>query len=211
MREMQSLIQVRDGFLSARVLDPKNKAEIDAALAFRHTVFLEELGWSVLDHKGQESDQYDQNSVHFGAFSESGEITGYCRLILPKSGFMIEKEFADLIDPGYCIRKENDTVEASRFAVARNLRGKGEGFRVIALLVRSLYQWAKLNKVRYIYAVSVSDYLGFLCGYFTCIKPIGPNHEYQAGISSSAVILDLEQLDLEKVKEFWAMLTNKPK
>lgn len=209
MQKTQNMIEVRDGSLIARVLDPGKKAEMEDARVFRHKIFLEELGWSLLDSNGQEVDEYGQSSLHFGAFSALGELVGYCRVILPKSRFMIEKEFADLVDPAYYIRKEGDTVEISRFAIPKELRGKQEGFRVIAVLLRCVYQWAMMNKVRYIYAVCASDHLGFLRGFFSCCKPIGPDYEYQPGISSSAFILDLKELDLTKVRELWSVLMSK--
>ena len=211
MQKTRDLIEVKDGLLSARVLDPDSRDEMEEAYAFRHRIFLEELGWSQLNSTGHEIDEYDQSSVHFGAFSDSGELTGYCRVILPKSGFLIEREFADLVDPKYCIRKEKDTVEASRFAISREPRGKEEGFRVIGVLLRSMYQWAVINKVRYIYGVCASDYLRFIQESFSCCKAIGPAHEYQLGLSSAALVFDLEKLDLVKVQEFWALVVGKPR
>lgn len=211
MPKTKNRIEVKDGNLSARILDWDKKSDMSEALAFRHKIFLEELGWSLLDSTGQEIDEYDQSSVHFGAYSDSGKLVGYCRLILPKSGFMIEKDFADLVTPGYCIRKEEDTVEISRFAIPRELRGKEGGFRVIGVLLRCVYQWAVTNKGRYIYGVCASDHLQFVEEFFPCCKSIGPAHEYQPGVSSSALIFDLEELDLVKVQEFWALVVGKPR
>jgi len=211
MQETRNMIEVRDGSLIARVLDPGKKAEMEDARVFRHKIFLEELGWSLLDSTGQEIDEYDQSSVHFGAYSDSGKLVGYCRLILPKSRFMIEKDFADMVAAGYCIRREEDTVEISRFAIPRELRGKEDGFRVIGVLLRCVYQWAVTNKVRYIYGVCASDHLTFVEGFFPCCKSIGPAHEYQPGVSSSALIFDLGELDLFKVQEFWALVVGKPR
>lgn len=211
MQKTKDLIEVKDGPLSARVLDFDNRDEMEEARAFRHKIFLEELGWSVLDTTGQDLDEYDTNSVHFGAFDGSGRMVGYCRVILNnrKSGFMIEKDFADLVATGYRIRKEKDTVEASRFAISKELRGKEEGFNVIALILRSMYQWAKANKIRYIYGVCASDYLSFIIEYFSGAKQIGPAHEYQPGVSSSALIFDLERLDISRLQEFWSLVVGK--
>jgi N-acyl-L-homoserine lactone synthetase len=211
MPKTKHRIEVKDGSLSARVLDSDNWDEMEEARAFRRKIFLEELGWSLLDSTGQEIDEYDKNSVHLGAFADSGKLVGYCRLILPKSGFMIEKDFADLVHPGYYIRKERDTVEASRFAITKELRGTEEGFRAIGVLVGCLYQWAVANKVRYIYGVCASDHLQFIEGFFSCCKSIGPAHEYQPGLSSSALIFDLQELDLVKVQEFWSLVVGKPR
>lgn len=212
MQKTKDQIEVKDGSLSARVLDPDNRDDMEEARAFRHKIFLEELGWSLLDSTGQEIDEYDKNSVHFGAFEDSSRLVGYCRLILnSKSGFMIEKDFAELVNPGYCIRKKDDTVEISRFAIPKETRGKVEGFMVIGVLLRCVYQWAKANRVRYIYGVCASDHLSFVREYFSCAKQIGPAHEYQPGVSSSAFILDFEKLDVAKVQEFWSLVVGKPR
>jgi N-acyl-L-homoserine lactone synthetase len=211
MPKTKNRLEVKDGHLLARTLDWDKKSEQREALTFRHKIFLEELGWSLLDSTGQEIDEYDQSSVHFGAYTDLGKLVGYCRLILSKSGFMIERDFADLVAPGYCIRKEEDTVEISRFAIPKELRGKEEGFRAIGVLLGCVYQWALANKVRYIYGVCASDHLQFVEGFFPCCKSIGPAHEYQPGVSSSALIFDLEQLDLVKVREFWSLVVGKPR
>ena len=212
MQKTKDLIEVKDGPLSARVLDFYNKDEMEEAKTFRHKIFLEELGWSVLDTTGQEFDEYDKNSVHFGAFAGSRELVGYCRLILnSKSGFMIEKDFSDLVHPSYNIRKKDDTVEISRFAIPKDRRGKGEGFLVIGVLLRCVYQWAKVNKIHYVYGVCASDHLSFVKEYFSSVKQIGPTHDYQPGVSSSAFILDLEKLDISRVQEFWSLVVEKPR
>ncbi|MBE0479832.1 MAG: GNAT family N-acetyltransferase [Dehalococcoidia bacterium] len=204
-------LEVWDGSFSARLLDPRFPDDVERARAFRHEVFLEELGWSLPDGPQQEVDEYDQHSVHFGAFAESPQMAGYCRLILPVGNFMIEKDFSDLVAPDYSIRKQSDTVEISRFAIHRRLRGKQEGFRLIAVLLRCVYSWAKANQVRYIYGVCASDHLSFVQGAFSCCDSIGPAYQYQPGIFSSALRVDLGKLDVEKVKDFWSQVVGKPR
>ncbi len=199
MQNTKDLIQVRDGSLTARVLNPDNPNEMEEARAFRFRIFLEELGWSLLESDGQEFDEYDKNPVQFGVFEDSGQMVGYCRIILNKSGFMIEKEFADLVYPGYRIRKKDDTVELSRFAIMKELRGKVNGIRAVSVLVRCMYQWAEANKVRYFYAVCASDIPGNIREFFSCAEQIGPDHEYQPGVSSAAFMVDLEKVDMAKV------------
>lgn len=211
MQRIQNRIEVRDGELSGRILNPYNKGEMKEACEFRHRIFLDELGWSLPESSEQQIDEYDRNSVHFGAFSAGGEFIGYCRLILPKGGFMIEREFADLVYLNYHIRKESDTVEISHFAIPRKIRSKEEGFRVVELLLRCVYQWAKSHNIRYIYGVCASEHLVFVQGAFACCKPIGPAHEYQPGVSSSALIVDLDNLDVAKIQEFWSHVVSKPR
>jgi len=209
VRRPKDAIELREGTLVARVLDPNTKGEIRRAGGFRHNIFREELRWLLEDTGPAETDRYDDGASHFGVFSESGELVGYCRLILPETGFMIESEFAELVDPGYRIRKEEDTVEMSRFAIPSHLRGDPRGFEIISLLLRSVYSWAILNRVRYFYGVCATDHLAFVQTYFTCCEAIGPVYEYQPGVPSAALVFDLANLDLEKVGDFWALVVGK--
>ena len=209
MQRIKNNIKIKDGSLIGRTLDSNNKEEMKRAREFRHRIFLDELGWSLPEGTVENVDKYDGGAVHFGAFSDTGELLGYFRLVLSENGFMIEREFASLIYPDYCVRKEKDTVEASHFAISRRLRGEEDGFRVIGLLLRTLYLWAKNNNVRYIYGVCASDYLKFLEGLFSGCKSIGPAYEYQKGVSSSALIFDLEKLDLPEIQVFWSLVIDK--
>src|SRR4030042_624748 len=211
MQRTQSKIEVKDGELLGRALDPRNKEEMKRAREFRHGIFLDELGWSLPESSAQEVDEYDRSSVHFGAFSEAGELIGYCRLILPEGGFMIEREFTDLVYPNYHIRKERDTVEISHFAIPKGIRSKIEGFKVVELLLRCVYQLARSHNIRYIYGVCASEHLVFVQAAFSCCKAIGPGYEYQHGVSSSALIVDLDKLDVAKVQEFWSGVVGKPR
>jgi N-acyl-L-homoserine lactone synthetase len=209
---MQTRIEVRDDHYVARVLDSSDVEEMQAALVFRHRVFLEELGWACMEEEsGHDHDRYDDSSVHFVAFDENNEVAAYCRLILPQSGFMIETEFSDLVEPGHRIRKDPDTAEISRFAVTRTLRGKIQGFSLIALLLRTVYGWAMANHLRYIYGVCATDHLSFVQAYFPWVQSVGPAYEYQPGVSSSALLADLRTIDVEKTKEFWASVIGKPR
>jgi N-acyl-L-homoserine lactone synthetase len=211
MQNTKDLTQVRDGSLTAKVLAPDRRYEMEEARTFRYKIFLEELGWSLLESNGQEFDEYDENSVHFGAFEDSGQMVGYCRLILNNNdGFMIEKEFTDLVYPGYCIRKKDDTVEMSRFAITRERRGRETGIGVMSVLVRCVYRWAEANRVRYIYGVCASNLVGHIKESFSCAKQIGPDHEYQPGVSSAAFIVDLEKLDVTQILKFWFCVVGEP-
>jgi len=207
----KDVIEIREGTLVARVLDPYTKGEIRRAGDFRHNIFREELRWALEDTGPAETDRYDESATHFGVFSQSGELVGYCRLILPDTGFMIENEFADLLAPGYQVRKEEDTVEMSRFAIPSHLRGDQKGFVIIALLLRCVYAWAIMNRVRYFYGVCTTDHLAFVQTYLSCCEAIGPVYEYQPGVSSAALVFDLANLDLDKVRDFWALVVDKPR
>jgi len=191
VKEIKS-IRLKEGEFLAKNL---NQHEIEKAYRFRYKIFCEELKWLPNNNNEKESDEYDQYSVHFGVFSRSGEIVGYSRIILPGNSFTLEKEFTDLLDPNYCIRKEKDTVEISRLAVKKELRGRQESATKISMLLyKIMYQWAVKNGVRYWYMVVETDYLKVLQMFFPC-KSIGPVKEYQPNVSSVAALLDIREAE----------------
>jgi len=62
----------------------------------------------------------------------------------------LEREFAPLLASGYRVRKEWDTAEVTRFAVAPKLREYGISPAYISkLLHKGMYQWSLQNDVRY--------------------------------------------------------------
>jgi N-acyl-L-homoserine lactone synthetase len=195
--------QLKNGSFLARNIDPAESRELQDLYEFRHRVFSKELGW-VPTSLGA-GDPYDGHSVHFGAFSNAGDIVGCSRLILPKGGFMLEREFADLLDPGYNLRKETDTVEASQFAVSRELRRTREGFAVTELLCKTMCLWARRNGIRYCYMVLDANYLEFLQAFFS-LRTIGPPRVYEPQIASVAAVFDLAELHPEDAETFWSVL-----
>jgi N-acyl-L-homoserine lactone synthetase len=198
-------VELRDGSFVARSLDPDNAVEMDGAYAFRYKVFHKELEWSSNGSDGRESDEYDECSAHFGVFSDTGEMLGYGRLTLPDNGFMIEKEFADLLDPGARVGKGDDTAEASRFAISRRLRRSREGFTVTGLLCTTMCKWSRKNEVRYWYMVLDTKYLEFLQQHFP-FEAIGAPKEYEPGKASVAARIDLSLLGADEAQTFWGLL-----
>jgi N-acyl-L-homoserine lactone synthetase len=207
-RELQNVELRNEGFL-ARNIDPDDSHDLERIHQFRHRVFAQELGW--VGGASRETDQYDRHSVHFAAFSQSGDVVAYSRFILPSGSFMLETEFPDLVEPGYRLRKEEDTVEASRFAVSADLRRTKEGFAVTELLCSTMCLWARRNSVRQCYLVLDYSYFGFLQQFFP-VRAIGPTKVYDSGLTSVAVIFDLAEFGLDEAHALWASLgsTTKP-
>ena len=201
-------MELKDGQFVARNIDSGDPYAMEKIYTFRHKVFSKELGW--VFSLSKEHDEYDDTSVHFAVFSDSGDIVGYSRLNLAEGGFMLEKEFSDLIGSTYSIRKESDTVEGSRFTVSPDLRRSKSGFKVSELLCKTMCRWCKINGIRYWYLVMDKNYLDFLQRFFP-IQQVGVTKEYQPGLTSSAVFIDLKKLGAEEADSFWSMLGDKPK
>jgi len=193
----------KNGHFLARNIDLLESRELQDLYEFRHRVFSKELGWVPTGLVA--GDAYDGHSVHFGAFSDAGDIVGCSRLILPEGAFMLEKDFADLLEPGYNLRKEIDTVEASQFAVSSQLRRTREGFAVTELLCKTMCLWSRRNGVRYCYMVLDQNYLAFLQRFFS-LQTIGPPRIYEPETASVAAVFDLDDLSPENMEAFWSVL-----
>jgi N-acyl amino acid synthase of PEP-CTERM/exosortase system len=90
----------------------------------RYKVYCEEWGFEKAeDHLGGlEFDEYDEHSVHLGAFSsDSGDLIGTIRLILNSEiGFPIENHCTFDTDQPYL--EKNRLAEISRLAVSKEFR-----------------------------------------------------------------------------------------
>jgi acyl homoserine lactone synthase len=163
------------------------------AYRLRHQVFCETLGWVPPNPTGLEIDRYDSFATLLGLFSEENNLMGLIRLLPPDRPFMLEEEFSDLMAPGYRIRKEVDTAEISRLAIAPSAKERGLSSHYLNILLKGLYQWALVNEIRYSYLEvekrfwRILQFLGFLS------TPIGPVKSLPpAGANSMAAILDWE-------------------
>jgi acyl homoserine lactone synthase len=167
---------------------------ITLAYELRHKVFAEELGWVQQNDNGLEQDAYDKYAEHFGVFKNTN-ILSYLRLVTPDYRFMLEKEFSNLVSPGYVLRKDSDTREVSRLCVDFDERSTrfctdiGQ-LGVSMFLYRRVYQWCAEFNVRYLYLVveykvfRLLKMLGFPCAL------IGEPTRMSDGIVAAAAIMD---------------------
>lgn len=167
--------------------------ELLQAYRLRHQVFCENLGWVPPNPTGLEVDRYDSFATFVGLFSEENTLVGLIRLLPASRPFMLETEFSDLVSPDHRIRKEADTVEISRLAIAPSSKKLGLSSRYLSFLLKGLYQWTQANEIRYAYLEvekrfwRVLQAMGFLSMPIGAVKNLPP-----AGASSMAALLDWE-------------------
>lgn len=170
--------------------------ELRQAYALRHEIFAEELRWVPTTPEGLETDAYDTPATTgFGVFFE-GVIQAYIRFIPAGHPFMIDKDFACLMDPAHVIRREPDTGEISRFCVSSRSRGKlPSGQYTFMFLLKGLYHWCALRNINYIYSV-VETKVARLCYAKGIIcRPVGTPLAMPDGAEAVAVIIDWRQAD----------------
>ncbi len=103
---------------------PKDDPVIYDVYRLRYKVYCEEWGFEKPeDHPGKlETDEYDQHSIHLGAFSqEDGNLIGTIRLILNSElGFPIDRHCT--FDTDISSLDRNRIAEISRLAVSKEYR-----------------------------------------------------------------------------------------
>jgi N-acyl-L-homoserine lactone synthetase len=126
-----------------------NLTERESAYRLRHKIFVDELKWVKPQSEGLEIDFYDdEGMVPLGVFDRLGRLIAHLRITLPQRTFMMEKEFAALIETP--IRKTNSTVEISRVCTEAEARAMKiltpHGYtHVSMLLYKGLYCWCCKN------------------------------------------------------------------
>ena len=165
----------------------------------RHEVFCQNLKWVPPCADGLEMDEHDPFAMAIGVFSDTEDLLGVFRFLPHTRPFMLEREFFPLLAAGYRVRKEWDTAEVTRFAVAPNLRQYGiSPGHISRLMYKGMYQWSLENDVRYIYVAVEKRFWRALVIAGYPYEPIGPVTALPpAGAESVAAILDWENFRSE--------------
>jgi len=170
--------------------------EMTAAYQLRHQVFCRELGWVPAQEGGLEIDEYDRFAIPFGILDRQGGVKGYLRAVRGDQGFMIEREFSQMVDKSHPIRKVADTVEISRLCVVPGERGRPSGeYPVFMVLTKGLYRWCLQNGVRYLYLVVEQRVHRLLSASGLPSRLIGEPQVMPDGVTALAALLDWREFE----------------
>ena len=165
--------------------------ELKESYKLRHKVFAEELNWITAQKNYLDIDTYDgKNMAPIGVFDQGDKLIAQLRITLPQRVFMMEKEFAELIDTS--IDKNPETVEVSRVCTTTEIRrAKIEtdygNFYISMLLYKGLYLWCLSNNISIMYMVIEYKLLRLLkLSGFPCHKA-GPPTIMPDGVTAVAV------------------------
>lgn len=177
------------------------KFELEEAYAFRHKIFVEELGWVSPQRNGLDKDRYDDTGMApLGVFDRTeGRLIAHLRITLPHRIFMMDKEFASLIE--IPIIKTDGTVEVSRVCTEKKYRKTQletiyGSYHIAMLLYKGLYQWCTQNSLNDMYMVieykllRLLKLLGFPC------SEIGKSTIMPDGVSAVAVRIDWREFEM---------------
>lgn len=180
---------------------PRYATTLEDAYRLRAGVFMGELGWLAPSADGRECDRCDPLAKHFVIFARQPNVTatdehapalvGYARVLLPRHGFMMEREFAELAT---CLAPDSERAfEVSRFVVAPAYRGRRcvEGRTVVDHLARAIAGWALARGRTDWYTVCEARYLRALRLRGLRFTQLGHAVEYQPGVEACAAVLRL--------------------
>lgn len=186
----------------------KDPIEIEKAQKLRYKVFCKELKWLLPDMSdndnniGIEKDRFDSCSVHFGVFNNKN-LLGCIRITVPTNSdpLLIQSDFRESLKDDKLEIDKRESIEISRLAVDYNsLHSKRKKSfkktekkeKIVWCLYKIIYKWSVKNKKRFWYMVVNEDYFKRLKQFFP-IEKLGPGKEYQKGILTIPIKLDLRK------------------
>jgi N-acyl-L-homoserine lactone synthetase len=174
------------------------RAVLDAVFRLRARVFVHELGWLLPGVDDREHDRCDGLARHFALFARvrggrEATLAGYARVLLPHQGFMLEREFAELLDGERLASDAGRAFEVSRVVTDPRFRGVccREGRMVTEHLGRAIARWALAHGREHCYTVCEARHTRALRLRGLCFSQVGRTLEYQSGVEVCAAMLDI--------------------
>ena len=186
------------------------KEEKDAAYHLRHQVFAEELGWVPKNENCLEKDNYDLNCTMIGLFADN-RLIACLRILLPTQQFMIEKEF-NAIMRGYRIVKTPETIEATRFCIASDVRKSKVStnfgmFPIMMALEKAFYNWCRSNEMDIVYMVVSNHFFRLLNLLGMPCSAVAPAVTMPDGVNALAALSSWSAFEQYNSKKNPALLT----
>jgi N-acyl-L-homoserine lactone synthetase len=194
-----TVVEYRVRSFSAR--SQRERATLESAFRLRASVLIHELGWLPPNDAGVEHDRCDAVATHFAALAylpgaTTPTLAGYARVLLPRHGFMLRREFAELLDGTLVTFDEASAFEISRMVVDPRFRGQGcqEGRTVTEHLGRAIAGWALTRGKTECYTVCETRHIRALRWRGIRFERFGREVEYQRGVPVCAAALRLGPL-----------------
>lgn len=167
--------------------------ERDEVCRFRYQVFCQELGFfRPADYPdGRETDEHDDDALHFAARAADGRIVGTVRLIVQRP-FPLESHCL-LFDHAPCL-DEIRAAEISRLAVPVTAQGTLQERRqrqetVVALYKGMILESRKLRLTHWVAAME-RTLCRVLKSMGCCFTPIGPEVDYSGPVTPYVAAVD---------------------
>lgn len=207
---------------------------LQQSYALRYQVYCHERGFLSPDHypDGMETDRFDSESLHFGAFNWEGQMVGTVRLVSPaRRDFpLLDHCFVDpaILPPVLFAELQTEPVaEISRLAVSKLYRRRaGDGLYGLAVvedndaigrrqrpeivlgLYKVMYQESKRQGIRFWYAAMESSLWRLLARFAFEFRTIGPEVDYYGPVTPYlADISEIERLVYQRRPEIFREFT----
>jgi len=203
-----------------KVLPLRSISDRELSFSLRYQVYCEERGFlHAADYPDAlESDEFDDYSLHFGAFNAPGELVGTARLVLPNPHAFPMFQHCT-IDPA-CARTLGaipGIVEISRLAISRRYRRRADDgdyglpvpsdsqrpspvtpdrrdeYSIVVSLFKAMYQAARRNKITHAVSAMELSLRRLLKRYHFPLEAIGPECDYFGPVTP--FILDIDRLE----------------
>jgi N-acyl-L-homoserine lactone synthetase len=184
-------LEIEEGDARAVVVPRQDSDLMQACFDLRARDYVAR-GWVAAQEAG--ADRYDDASTQF-AVLRAGALVATVRSTpyRPDTGFMLEREFATLIEDPQAIARDPASVEVSRLASARS--STLERIQTILLMFRLWTRFAAAQAVRHVYFVMSDDLLARLgddmSSVLAVLRPLGPPKVIGTGGPVQAMVLDL--------------------
>lgn len=152
--------------------------------------------------EGYETDEFDEHSLHFGAFNPGGNMVGFARLILAScSRFPVEEKSPHLnLGLGENVKREN-CAEISRFMITKKHKNASHNQIVNAMLTqgrelsfservnpvtfglgRTMYQECLQRGIEYCFAFMEKTCWALMKIYGFNFEPVGPEVDFYGAV-----------------------------
>ena len=121
----------------------------------RYETFAQRLNWDIETQDGMERDSFDDLEPHHIAVENENGVAG-CWRALPTTGSYMLKDVFPCLLQGEEAPEQDQVWEISRFAVRKGSSNAEKGYMsaVTIKMVKSFYEFAKQNDVKYYVAVT---------------------------------------------------------
>lgn len=178
-----------------------------AGQRLREQVFAEELAWVPRSTTGLECDAYDPGSVHV-CVGHGAELAGYVRLTPRDQAWMLDDPFAGLWSANVRQVVPAASLEVSRLAVRRDLRGRAcvAGRSVFDALLYGMSCYSQTQQAGPWYAVVAAPVYHWLMAKGLTCQALSAPQRMPDGVQALVVRIAVPQLSWPKAQAQTAII-----
>jgi N-acyl-L-homoserine lactone synthetase len=180
------------------------EGELGQVFRLRADVFCRELRWIGSGDSERERDEIDDHAVHLAVLGDF-EALATVRLTPARAPWMFDGVFRHLLPAGVPIENRQQSMEASRLAVAKHARHVrlGNGARMSDLMYKAAYVFCRMNGVRYLYIVTSDVVLRHMRAVGLPCVPLAPPMLMENCVRTVPAVIDWWAIDKSTALYRW--------